>query len=50
MILENDDRRIAIYPNRFDKLITALRTAVGNDDALHAKKQHHTTIYLMLLG
>jgi aromatic ring-cleaving dioxygenase len=40
MILENDGGRIAINPDRFDNLITALRTAVDNDG--------HTTIYLML--
>jgi hypothetical protein len=28
MILENDGGRIAINPNKFDKLITSLRTAV----------------------
>ena len=28
MILENDGGRIATDPDRFDKLITALRTAV----------------------
>ena len=31
MILEDDRGRIAINPDRFDKLITALRTAVDND-------------------
>jgi hypothetical protein len=32
MILENDGGgRIAFNPDRFDKLITALRTAVDND-------------------
>jgi hypothetical protein len=30
MILEQDGGRIAINPDRFDKLITALRTAVDN--------------------
>ena len=29
-------------------LITTLRTAAGNDGALHTKKQYHTTIYLIL--
>ena len=28
MILENDGGRIAINPDKFDKLITALRTSV----------------------
>ena len=31
MILEQDGGRIAINPERFDKLITALRTAIDND-------------------
>jgi hypothetical protein len=31
MILERDGGRIAINPDKFDKLITALRTAVDND-------------------
>jgi hypothetical protein len=31
MILESEGGRIAINPERFDKLITALRTAVDND-------------------
>ena len=31
MILENDGGRIAINPDKFDKSITALRTAVDND-------------------
>jgi hypothetical protein len=34
MILEKDGGRIAINPDRFDKLITALRTAVDNDGTL----------------
>jgi hypothetical protein len=36
MILENDGGgRIAIDPDRFDKLITDLRTAVDNDVTLY---------------
>jgi hypothetical protein len=31
MILEDEGGRIAINPDKFDKLITALRTAVDND-------------------
>jgi hypothetical protein len=31
IILESEGGRIAINPERFDKLITALRTAVDND-------------------
>ena len=34
MILENEPRKIAINPDKYDKLITALRTAVDNDGAL----------------
>ena len=46
MILEEDGSRIAVNPNRFDKLITALRTALDND-VYWIKKQHHIMIYLM---
>ena len=35
MILEHERRKIAINPNKFDKLITALRTAVDNDGVLY---------------
>jgi hypothetical protein len=31
MILESESGRIAINPDKFDKLITPLRTAVDND-------------------
>jgi hypothetical protein len=34
MILESEGGRIAINPDKFDKLITALRTAVDNDGTL----------------
>jgi hypothetical protein len=34
MILEQDPGKIAINPDKFDKLITALRTAVDNDGML----------------
>lgn len=44
MILENDCEKIALNPDKFDKLITALRTAVDNDDILDKE-----AIYLMLL-
>jgi len=30
-VLEHEPRKIAINPDRFDKLITSLRTAVDND-------------------
>ena len=48
MILENDPRKIAINPDKFDKLITALRTAVDNDGTLD-KEATLITIYLMHL-
>ena len=48
MILEQEPGKIAINPDRFDKLITALRTAVDNDGILD--KEYHIMIYLMLLG
>jgi hypothetical protein len=34
MILENEDGKIAINPDKIDKLITSLRTAVDNDGTL----------------
>ncbi|MFL6413518.1 MAG: hypothetical protein ACJ71K_20045 [Nitrososphaeraceae archaeon] len=34
MLLENDGRRIAINPDRFGKLVTALRISVDNDGTL----------------
>jgi hypothetical protein len=34
MLLQRDGGRIAINPGKFDKLITALRTAVDNDGTL----------------
>jgi hypothetical protein len=34
MILEDEGGRIAINPDKFDKLITALRTAADNDGTL----------------
>jgi hypothetical protein len=34
MLLEHEGGRITINPDKFDKLITALRTAVDNDDLL----------------
>jgi hypothetical protein len=40
---------IAINPDRFDKLITALRTAIDNDETW-VKKPHHIMTYLMHLG
>src|ERR687888_2194179 len=45
MIIERDGGRLAINPDRFDKLIIALRTAVDNDGT-STKKQHLIMIYL----
>jgi hypothetical protein len=45
MILENDGGRIAINPDRFDKLITALRTAVDNDGALDKEATSYNDIF-----
>jgi hypothetical protein len=45
MILENDGGRIAINPDKFDKLITALRTAVDNDGALDKEATSYNDIF-----
>jgi hypothetical protein len=45
MILENDGGRIAINPVRFDKLITALRTAVDNDGVLDKEATSYNDIF-----
>jgi hypothetical protein len=45
MILEQDPRKIAINPDRFDKLITALRTAVDNDGALDKESTSYNDIF-----
>ena len=44
MILEDDRRKIAINP-RFDKLITALRTAVDNDGTLDKEATAYNDIF-----
>ena len=49
MILEDDRGKIAINPDKFDKLITALRTAVDNDGVLDKESTSYNDI-LMLLG
>ena len=43
--LENDGGRIAINPDRFDKLITALRTAVDNDGTLDKEATSYNDIF-----
>jgi hypothetical protein len=45
MILERDGGRIAINPNRFDKLITSLRTAVDNDGTLDKEATSYNDIF-----
>ena len=45
MILERDGVRIAINPDRFDKLITALRTAVDNDGILDKEATSYNDIF-----
>jgi hypothetical protein len=45
MILENDGGRIAINPDKFDKLITSLRTAVDNDGMLDKESTSYNDIF-----
>ncbi len=45
MILENEGGRIAINPDRFDKLITSLRTAVDNDGTLDKESTSYKDIF-----
>ena len=45
MILERDGDRIAINPDKFDKLITALRTAVDNDGVLDKEATSYNDIF-----
>jgi hypothetical protein len=45
MILEHQPRKIATNPDRFDKLITALRTAVDNDGALDKEATSYNDIF-----
>jgi hypothetical protein len=45
MILESEGGRIAINPDRFDKLITALRTAVDNDGTLDKESISYNDIF-----
>jgi hypothetical protein len=45
MILEQDPGKIAINPDRFDKLITALRTAVDNDGTLDKDSTSYNDIF-----
>jgi hypothetical protein len=45
MLLEDDRHKIAINPDRFDKLIAALRTAVGNGGTLDKGSTSHNDIF-----
>jgi hypothetical protein len=45
MILEHEPRKIAINPDKFDKLITSLRTAVDNDGALNKESTSYNDIF-----
>jgi hypothetical protein len=45
MILERDGGRIAINPGKFDKLITALRTAVDNDGTLDKESTSYNDVF-----
>jgi hypothetical protein len=45
MLLEKDGGRIAINSDRFDKLITALRTALDNDGTLDKEATSHNDIF-----
>ncbi|MFL6355876.1 MAG: hypothetical protein ACJ71C_04890, partial [Nitrososphaeraceae archaeon] len=45
MILEHEPGQIAINPDRFDKLITSLRTAVDNDGTLDKEATSYNDIF-----
>jgi hypothetical protein len=45
MILESEGGRIAINPDKFDKLITALRTALDNDGTLDKEATLYNDIF-----
>jgi hypothetical protein len=45
MLLEKDGGHIAINPDKFDKLITALRTAVDNDGVLDKEATSYNDIF-----
>jgi hypothetical protein len=45
MILEDDRGKIAINPDKFDKLITSLRTAVDNDGTLDKESTSYNDIF-----
>jgi hypothetical protein len=45
MILEQDPGKIAINPDKFDKLITSLRTALDNDGTLDKEATSYNDIF-----
>jgi hypothetical protein len=45
MILKKDDGNIAINQDKFDKLITALRTAVDNDGTLDKGSTSYNEVF-----
>jgi len=45
MLLEHDRCKIAINPDKFDKLITTLRTAVDNDATLDKEATSYNDIF-----
>ena len=45
IIFETDGGRISINPDRFDKLITALRTAVHNDGTVDKESTSYNDIF-----
>jgi hypothetical protein len=45
MILEHEPRNIAINPDKFDKSITSLRTAVDNDGVLDKEATSYNDIF-----
>ena len=45
MLLERDGGKIAINPDKFDKLITALRTAVDADGTLDKESTSYNDIF-----
>jgi hypothetical protein len=45
MIPEHESRKIAVNPNRFDNLTTALRTAVDNDGTLDKESTSYNDIF-----
>jgi hypothetical protein len=45
LLLEKDGGKIAVNPDRFDKLITALRTAVDNDGTLDKESTSYNDIF-----